>query len=249
MARLIGIARVLGLGVHGVGTPSFVALQGHRLGPFGGPHCHLLQHRLLQAKGHLQEINCHPEGLYFAGRVGLSQRKSGGTPRERKQLVRVGLELPWEGGWGREEGHSKRQPQEAQGSLTTEKIPPEFPFCPVGPVPPALPPRKSTSRLCQGLGRRGGLQRPARMTQPWTPCRREAGNAFLFSARKTMTWRKQVLARPTVWTRGDFSRKQLVSAQRLPQASPPLPSSSPDSKLLSGPTGGCLWLLLLASRP
>ena len=93
VARLVGVARVLGLGVHGVRTPRLVALQGHRLGPSGGPPCHLLQHWLLQAKGHLQEINRHPEGLYFAGQVGLSQRKSSGAPEEKKQLVRVGLEL------------------------------------------------------------------------------------------------------------------------------------------------------------
>lgn len=80
VARLVGVARVLGLGVHGVGTPCLVALQGHRLGPLGGPHSHLLQHWLLQAEGHLQEINRHPEGLYLAGRVGLSQRKSSDGP-------------------------------------------------------------------------------------------------------------------------------------------------------------------------
>lgn len=50
VARFIRIARVLGLGVHGVGTPCLVALQGRGLGPLGGPHSHLLQHRLLQAK-------------------------------------------------------------------------------------------------------------------------------------------------------------------------------------------------------
>lgn len=99
-----------------------------------------------------------------------------------------------------------------------ENIAPSFLLCPVGPVPPALPPRKSTPDCAQvtGVGEEG-QQRPPRMTQHWTPCRGEPGNVFLFSARKTKTWRRQVLARPTGWTRGDHSRRQLALPRGCPK--------------------------------
>lgn len=145
VARLVGVARVLGLGVHGVRTPRLVALQGHRRGPSGGRPCHLLQDRLLQAKGHLQEVNRHPEGLYLAGQVGLSQRKSSGAPEERKQLVGVGLEQR-----GRPcPGSSRGSSGEPRSHL---RAAPQAPALSSGPVPPALPASKSTPRLCPGVG-------------------------------------------------------------------------------------------------
>ena len=219
VARLVGVARVLGLGVHGLRTPRLVALQGHRLGPSGGPPCHLLQHWLLQAKGHLQEINRHPEGLYFAGQVGLSQRKSSGAPEEKKQLVGVGLELSV----GSEQrgrpcpGSSLRKLRGA--SLPPENAPPpRLLLSPVSPVPPALPPRKSSPRLCPGVGK---MTAKATQNDPTLdPLQGRAGQHFPILSQERGTW---VLARPTGWSSVDHSRRQLASVQRLPQASHLLP--------------------------
>lgn len=239
VARLVGIARVLGLGVHGVRTPCLVALQGHRLGPSGGPPCHLLQHRLLQAKGHLQEINRHPEGLYFAGQVGLSQRKSSGAPEERKQLVGVGLELSV----GSEQrgrpclGSSRRKLRGA--SLPPKNVPPRLLLCPVGPVPPALPPRKSSPDCAPGWGK---MTAKASQNDPTLdPLQARAGQHFPILSQEH--WRTWVLARPTGWPSVDRSRRQLASVQRLPQASHLLPFLMPECP--QGAAYGCFsWRCL-----
>lgn len=79
MPGLVGISRVLRLIVHGVGAPGFVPL--HAEG-FGSPRPRdggqgLLQRGLLQAQGHLQEVNRHLEGLYFDHLVGLVSGENG----------------------------------------------------------------------------------------------------------------------------------------------------------------------------
>lgn len=73
MPGLVGIPRVLRLIVHGVGAPGLVPLHTEGLGsprPRDGGQG-LLQRGLLQAQGHLQEVDRHLEGLYFDHRVGL----------------------------------------------------------------------------------------------------------------------------------------------------------------------------------
>ena len=72
----VGVARVLRLIVHAVGTPGLVPLHAGGLGfarPWDGHG--LLQRGLLQAEGHLQEVDRHLEGLYFERWAGLCSEK------------------------------------------------------------------------------------------------------------------------------------------------------------------------------
>lgn len=150
--------------------------------------------------------------------MGWSQRKSSGRPEERKQLIRGSWSFPW--GQSGEEGH----PQEAAAGSSGQPchylriLHPAS--CSVQWAQFLLPCllERAPPDCAQGTGvGEGGQQRPPRMTQHWTPCRGEPGNAFLFSARKTKTWRRQVLARPTGWTRGDHSRRQLALPRGCPK--------------------------------
>lgn len=176
MAGLVGVARVLGLGVHGVRAPRPVALQGHGRRPSGGRPRRLLQDRLLQAKGHLQEINRHPEGLYLAGQMGLSRRKSSGAPEERKQLVGVGLEqrrrpCP---------GSSRGSPGEPRSHL---RAAPRLLLCPVAQfLPPCLLARAPPD-CAPGWGK---MTATATQDDPTLdPRRGELGSTCLSSARNS----------------------------------------------------------------
>lgn len=161
------------------------ALQGHRLGSSGGP-LPPPSAPASSGQGHLQEINRHPEGLYFAGQVGLSQRKSSGAPEERKQLVGVGAGALSVGSEQRGRpcpGSSRRSFREPRSHLR---------MCPPGScsvqwaqfLPPCLLERAAPD-CALGWGKDDSKGLP-RMTQLWTPCRQELGSIFfLFSARNT----------------------------------------------------------------